>query len=84
MKSLTPPPELRKQWIEESPAMAIDGHTRVGTNWNNVIDKAAAWGARRSSLKWRALKALDKIQSDFDLGHLGQEIRDCLEAMPDG
>lgn len=45
MEPLSPPPELRKQWINESPGIALDGHTRVGTDWNAVMDKAAAWGA---------------------------------------
>lgn len=114
MESLSPSPELRKQWIDGSPGIALDGHTRVGTDWNAVMDKAARWGAdqeldaccqwlaqeksygastalairhlradRRWGLKKRALEALDMIQADFRLGHLGQDIRDALEAMPD-
>ena len=42
---ITPPPELRKQWINESPNISLDGHTRIGTDWDAVMDKAARWGA---------------------------------------
>ena len=38
-------PELRKQWINESPAFALDGHTRISTDWNAVMDLATQYGA---------------------------------------
>jgi len=42
---ITPPPKLRKQWIDESPDISVlDGHTRIGTDWGAVMDKAARWG----------------------------------------
>lgn len=47
---ITPPPELRKQWIDESPNISLDGHTRIGTDWDAVMDKAARWGPTWS---WR-------------------------------
>jgi len=42
---ITPPPKLRKQWIDESPDISLDGHTRIGTDWGAVMDKAIRWGA---------------------------------------
>lgn len=67
----TPPVELRRQWINDSPGLAIDGCTRVGTDWNAVIDRAAAWGW------WRRQQPTIQRSGESDLRFL------CADAYDD-
>lgn len=85
---VSPPAELIERWVEESKSKPT-----IQAAYNYMAFKAAEWGFNSaiqpdpSSLKYRALKALDKIQAlEVVSIWLGKDsfvtIRQALEKLP--